>query len=64
VADVKAKGVWRDGMWTLELRRALDTGNADDVVFTRGQAVAAGIAVFDRTGHDDHNMSEVLSFQF
>ncbi len=27
VADVKAKGVWKDGKWTLELSRKLDTGH-------------------------------------
>lgn len=64
VADIKAKGVWKDGMWTLEIRRKLDTGHPDDVVFTPGEKVAAGFAVFDRTGDDDHNVSDVLVFQF
>ena len=33
-ADIKAKGVWKDGYWTIEFARALVTGNADDVNFT------------------------------
>ena len=64
VADIRARGEWKDGMWTLELRRKLDTGHTDDVVFRPGSTVAAGIAVFDRTGDDDHNISDVLTFQF
>ena len=35
-ADVKAKGAWKDGVWTLEIARKLDTGNhASDSVFVR-----------------------------
>ncbi len=64
VADVTAKGVWKDGFWTLELARDLDTGHADDVVFSAGQTVPGGIAVFDRSGDDEHNISETLHFQF
>lgn len=64
IADVQAKGVWADGTWTLELKRKLDTGHADDVVFVRGQAVDAAIAVFNHTGDDDHNISGTLSLAF
>jgi hypothetical protein len=32
-ADIKAKGVWADGRWTIEFARALDTGAQDDVIF-------------------------------
>lgn len=64
IADVKAKGVWSNGKWTLELSRKLNTGNADDVVFNLGQAVLGGIAVFDHSGDDDHSHSNTISFQF
>ena len=63
IADVTAKGVWGDGGWTLELSRKLNTGNADDVAFTRGSAVKGGIAAFNRSGDDDHNVSATLTFQ-
>ncbi|UCE79783.1 MAG: hypothetical protein JSV13_03870 [Nitrospiraceae bacterium] len=33
-ADVKAKGVWKNGQWTIEYERKLVTGNADDVQFS------------------------------
>ncbi len=64
VADVQAKGVWKDGQWTLELQRKLDTHHADDVVFTPGRAVRGGIAVFERSGEDRHNISGNLLIQF
>lgn len=64
VADVKAKGVWANGSWVLEGCRKLNTGNADDIVFTKGTAVKGGIAVFNQSGDDDHNYSGNLVFQF
>lgn len=64
IADIKAKGVWKDGQWTLELKRKLDTGNSDDKAFSRGESVLGGIAVFDHSGNEDHNYSETLTFQF
>ncbi len=64
ITDVKAKGVWKDGQWTLELKRKLNTGNADDIVFTRGSAVPSAIAVFDHSGDENHNFSKTLTFQF
>ncbi len=64
VADIKAKGVWNNGVWTLLLNRKLNTGNPDDVVFVKGLAVAGGIAVFDHAGDDQHDFSDTLVFQF
>jgi len=64
VADVKARGVWADGMWRLELRRKLDTGNSDDVVFVPGQALIGGLAIFDKSENDDHAVSDNLTFQY
>ena len=64
VADVKAKGVWKDSKWTLELSRKLNTGNTDDIAFVAGQTVTGGLAVFDHSGDDDHSHSSVINFQF
>lgn len=64
VADVRAAGVWNAGYWTLELRRKRNTGHPDDRVFAAGQAVPGGIAVFERSGDDQHNVSPTLVFQF
>lgn len=64
VADIEARGVWADGKWRLELRRKLNTGNPDDVVFTLGEATVGGLAVFDHSENDDHAISDNLTFQF
>lgn len=52
-ADVQGKGAWRDGWWTLELVRRLDTGQADDTPFVRGGRTLLAIATHDRTGAMD-----------
>ncbi|NIO39301.1 MAG: hypothetical protein GTO41_03325 [Burkholderiales bacterium] len=62
-ADVAAAGNWRDGHWTLELRRALDTGHADDVRFYPGLEILGQIAVFNRIGGQHKSVSEPLLFR-
>jgi hypothetical protein len=62
VADVKARSKWSNGYWVVELQRAFDTGYEDDVVFLPGATVKGGVAIFDRSGDDDHVMSQTLSF--
>jgi hypothetical protein len=46
-ADVKAKGVWKDGAWTIEFARKLDTGHSDDVRFdpASGMKYKFGISI-------------------
>ncbi|MEE9151210.1 MAG: ethylbenzene dehydrogenase-related protein, partial [Thermoplasmata archaeon] len=48
--DIIAKGVWRDGVWNLELKRKLNTGHEDDVHFDIAQTYRFGIAVMDNAG--------------
>ncbi len=62
--DVYAKGVWHEGQWHLELKRQLQTGHDDDIMFVRGQSVQGGIAIFESSNNDDHAISDVLTFQF
>jgi len=65
VADVKAKGVWSNGMWTLELARKFDTGDHEsDVVFSTGSSVKGAIAVFDSFGDWHHSISDTLLYKF
>ncbi len=52
-ADVRAKGAWAEGWWTLELERKFDTGNADDTKFAIGRTHMMAVAVHDRTGDMD-----------
>ncbi len=59
--DVDANGVWQDGKWVVVMRRALDTGNPDDIVFRPGRRVPFGMAVLDNAGGDEHHVdAEVL----
>lgn len=46
-ADVAAFGEWREGRWTLELSRKLDTGDPEDVRFAAGKAVTGQLAFFN-----------------
>ncbi|NQU63116.1 MAG: hypothetical protein HQ517_02370 [SAR324 cluster bacterium] len=64
IGDVKVKGVWKNGMWTLEVKRKMDTGHNDDVKFVAGKSYKAGFAVFNQSVNDDHNISETLTFKF
>lgn len=52
-ADVKAKGQWSDGWWTLELERKLDTGHPDDAAFDPKRAYKMAVSAHDRTGDMD-----------
>lgn len=47
LADVSAKGVWKDGYWTLELSRPLKTADKDDVVFQPGSKTSIQFAFFN-----------------
>lgn len=69
-ADIHAKGVWKDGLWTLEIKRALVTtgekADVQDVQFRDlGGAYYFGLAVFDNTqiNHLYHKGSIELNFQ-
>ncbi len=64
IADVRAKGVWKNGTWTLELKRSMNTGNSDDAVFVSNQSIKSAIAVFDHSGNEDHSVSQTLVMQF
>ena len=55
-ADVRAKGEWKAGRWTLETRRVLDTGSKYDVAFVPGEPVYVTVATYNRTQtrHSEH----------
>jgi hypothetical protein len=54
--DVDAKGVWRNGRWTLEIgRKLVTTDKAHDVQFNDlNETYSFGIAVFDNDGMNVH----------
>ena len=58
IADVKVRGVWRDGRWYLELARKLDTGNGDDAVIPAAGTIEISFAVSNGTTGGDHSVSK------
>jgi len=63
-ADVKTKGVWQNGKWTVMMSRKLDTGYDDDAQFNTRKKYPFSLAVFDNSGgHDSYN-AEPLKLQF
>lgn len=64
IADVKAKGVWSDGYWTLEMSRAMDTGHSDDRAFVSGEKLLGAVAVFDKVHSEHKSVSGDLLFDF
>ncbi len=64
--DVWTSARYDDGTWTLEIRRALDTGHDDDVQFTDlAREYPFGVAVFDNTqiNHAAHAGPLTLGFE-
>ena len=49
-ADIRAKGAWRDGVWTVEMARRLDTGNPDDLQLDPTQSYQFGVSRFEIAG--------------
>jgi hypothetical protein len=73
-ADVKAKGVWKDGGWTIEFARSLFTGNSDDVNFQTLKSYGFGVSRYEIAGRLPENsdqplfgsgdISEILTLEF
>lgn len=60
-ADIKSRGSWKDGTWTVILKRKLDTGHKDDAKLSVGEANTFTLSLFDNTGAstgDEHSISE------
>jgi hypothetical protein len=55
-ADIRARAEWKDGHWTLEARRVLDTGSKFDVAFVPGKPLYVTIATYNRAQvrHSEH----------
>ncbi len=62
-ADVRAKGAWDRGRWTLEFERRLDTRNPDDTAFDTKRVYKMALAAFDRTGEMD-KASDLVELNF
>ncbi|MDP6636873.1 MAG: ethylbenzene dehydrogenase-related protein [Phycisphaerae bacterium] len=53
-ADVSARGCWREGGWTVEFARKLDTGHDDDVAFTAGGRYLFIVSCYEMSGDTVH----------
>lgn len=63
-ADVRAKGAWADGKWTVELARELETGQPDDTALVASRTYRMALSVHDRSGEMDKASGViVLAFQ-
>ncbi|GGH06776.1 hypothetical protein GCM10007036_01250 [Alsobacter metallidurans] len=62
-ADVLGAAAWKDGYWTLETSRALQTGSRFDIAFTKDKPIYVYVSAFDhnQTRHTRHMRPVVLS---
>lgn len=60
LADIKAKGVWKDGHWYLEMARKLDTGHPDDAVIPAAGSIKIAVAAFNHVDGRNHSSSEII----
>lgn len=51
-ADIKARGQWHQGYWTIEFSRRLVTGNSDDIQFGASNYYVFGISRFEIAGRE------------
>ena len=72
-ADIHAVGVWVDGKWTLEISRALDTGDHSllsgtdvpiDITFLPGATYLFSIVAMDNTDVDHAEKDEEIGITF
>lgn len=49
-ADIRAKGLWSEGRWTIEFARALHTGNNDDVQLDILKSYLFGVSRYEIAG--------------
>ena len=63
--DIKARGAWLNGIWTVEVARKLNTGHADDVQFDTSKPYYFDIYFKTRqTGEVDRQTLDVSKFVF
>ena len=49
-ADVRAKGLWKNGYWTIEFSRNINTGYTDDVQFDKRFTYTFGVSRYEIAG--------------
>lgn len=61
--DIEAKGIWKKGTWTLEMKRALNTGHDDDVQFDLSKAYYFGMSIFDNGDGKEHAIAKETAYK-
>jgi hypothetical protein len=51
-SDVRARGVWHNGRWTIELARKLVTNNPDDIQFAPAKRYLFGVSRYEIAGRE------------
>nr|MDJ0805739.1 ethylbenzene dehydrogenase-related protein [Gammaproteobacteria bacterium] len=60
-ADIRAKGVWLNGHWTIEFLRRLDTGQPDDLALNPQASYRFGVSRYEIAGRSaDHRIDQPL----
>lgn len=60
-ADIRAKGIWKDGQWTVEFARLLDTEHDDDIMFRPVGQYGFGISCYEMAGREpDPSLTQPL----
>lgn len=49
-ADIRGRGRWSDGYWTIEIQRAIQTGHEDDVQFEMGRTYLFAVSLYEMAG--------------
>jgi len=55
--DIETLGTWSDGKWVVVIRRPLNTGHDDDVVYIPSKPIPFSVAVVDNGGGVSHSVS-------
>lgn len=61
-ADVRAKGSWVDGRWTIEFARKLQTGNSDDLQMETVGSYRFGVSRYEIAGRKPEPESDTPMF--
>lgn len=63
--DIKGKGTWTNGVWTVEITRKLNTGHGDDAQFEVGKTHYFDMYIKTRQGGEDpHAIVPLTKFVF
>jgi DMSO reductase family type II enzyme heme b subunit len=63
-ADIRTGHGYSDGWWTVEFARKLNTGSPDDVVLDAAKTISMGVAVFDKSEHENHYTAGPITLSF